>query len=210
MKDIRLDDHFKGFNNLAKGEPVIKIETVFKPNGWIYCVDSKRDNYCFKRIKTVNIVDYGRVGLIAYDSSIHYFQTSGAPYSKTPGMVWQAIDYIDFRGSKSAEACPFSCDKSFRNIMSKIQDIHKDNVLELTFQFETGDDFRTSTSFRQCYFPYRGTTNIKTLDNAEPNHWLFTAEGESVGHLILNNMGCPIEVSTPNEVTNIIVTSGDY
>lgn len=210
MKDIRLDDHFKGFNNLAKADSIIKIQTAFKPNGWIYCVDSKRDNYCFKRIKTVNIINTDKVELITHDSSIHYFQANGAPYPKDLRMVWQAIDYIDFRGGQPAEVCPFSCTKAFGNIMSKIRDIHKDNVLELTLQFEKGEDFKTDTCFRRCYFPFHENT-AGTLKDFHADFWLFTSPREDVGHLILNNMGRPIEVSTPNEVTNIIVAmSGDY
>lgn len=70
MKDIRLDDHFKGLNNLKKGEKVIRTETPFKQNGWIYCVDSKRESYCFKRIKKVNIINLDRVELITYEGGI--------------------------------------------------------------------------------------------------------------------------------------------
>ena len=208
MKDIRLDDHFKGLNNLKKGEKVIRTETPFKQNGWIYCVDSKRESYCFKRIKKVNIINLDRVELITYEGGIFYFQGNGAPYPKNAGKRWQAIDYIDFRGSKAAAECAFSCDKSFNNILEKIKEIHSVEIKELTFNFEIGDDFNTNTSFRKCYFPHHETTNLKTLDNLEANHWLFVEEGFAVGHLILDKFGRPIESSQPNEVTAIYVTDG--
>lgn len=210
MKNIKLDAHFKNFNNLNQGDSIIQITTSIKPNGWLYCVDSKRDNYCFKRIKKVNIVDMDKVELIAHDSSIHYFQSNGKPFPKHSGLVWQAIDYIDFRGSKPAEACAFSCDEAFNKIMEKIKTLHPQNILELTFGFEEGEDFRTDTSFRKCYYPYGENTNLSTLDNVKPKYWLFDAKGPYNGHLVLDKFGRPISASIPNEVTIITVTSGDY
>ena len=83
MKDIRLDDHFKGLNNLKKGERALRTETPFKQNGWVYCVDSKRESYCFKRVKKVSIINLDRVELITHEGSIFSFQGNGAPYPKT-------------------------------------------------------------------------------------------------------------------------------
>ena len=70
MKDIRLDDHFKGLNNLKKGERAIRTETPFKQNGWVYCVDSKRESYCFKRVKKVCIINLDRVELITHEGGV--------------------------------------------------------------------------------------------------------------------------------------------
>lgn len=210
MKGIQLDDHFKGLNNLEKGQPVIQISTSFKPDGWVYCVDSKRENYCFKRIKMVEIINMDKVELIAHDSSIYYFQANGAPYPKPPQLVWQAIDYIDFRGSEPKDKCAYSCSKSFSAILNKIKKIHEPNLLELTFQFEEGEDFRTDTGFRNCYFPYHDTTNLRHLDEAVAKYWFFTAVGAYNGHLILDELGQMICSTTLNLVTNIVVTSGDY
>lgn len=179
-------------------EPIIRCESLIKPNAWIYFEHRSGKQFKFKRIQSVKVTEQ-EVHCHFYSESL--LKHDGSKFINEGKSSWKAINFIDFRLPSSSFNKGKFCDDSLDFILGKIKEEYGDTSTELIFSFEEKEDFITNTTmFRPCIFPSESvSSNIRTLSN-----WLFDCDdGKNNGHLLLDKHGFPL-VATIGQSTNPI------
>ena len=178
-------------------EPIIRCESLIKPNAWIYFEHRSGKKFKFNRIQSVKVTE--KEVLCHFYSG--FIKHSGLGFLNDPKAEWKAIDFIDFRLPSSNFNKGNFCTDSLNFILEKIKEKYEDTSTKLVFSFEEGEDFVTDTTmFRPCIFPSESvSSNMRTL-----SHWLFDCDdGKNNGHLLLDKQGFPL-VATIGQSTNPI------